>query len=262
MLLAIDMGNTQTEVGLMEGDRLVVTERLSTDLKKTSFEYAVFLHNIFEMCRVDTKKITGAIISSVVPPLTIVLKEAVKKAVGLMPMVVGPGVKNGLKIKIDDPKQLGADMVVDAVGGLELYGAPLIIIDLGTATTISALDAGGCFIGGMIVPGVMLSVNALVSGTSQLPKIDLVAPRKAVGANTVDCMKSGVIFGQAAQLDGLVKRIRRELEAEAKVIATGGLSSVVVPYCETEITIDRELMIKGLKAIYDRNAVYDKNASK
>ncbi len=253
MLLAIDMGNTQTEVGLMNGDQLVLTERLSTDQKKTSLEYAVLLHNIFEMYGIDVRKIDGAIISSVVPPLTYVLKDAVKIAAGVTPVAVGPGLKNGLKIKIDDPRQLGADMVVDAVGGLEIYGSPLIIIDMGTASTISVIDAEENFIGGAILPGVMLSLNALVSGTSQLPKIDLAGAKKVIGTNTIDCMKSGIIFGQASLIDGMVRRVIDELGYEAKVVATGGLSNLIIPYCKTNIIIDRELMIKGLKVIYDRN---------
>ncbi len=237
----------------MDGDRLVMSERISTDHKKTATEYAVLLHTIFEIRGIDPTAVSGAIISSVVPPLTFVLKNAVKMAVGVTPMVVGPGVKNGLRIRIDDPRQLGADMVVGAVGAIRIYGAPLILIDMGTATTISSIDSSGDFRGGVIIPGVNVSLEALVSGTSQLPRISLSAPGSAIGTNTVHSMQSGIVYGQASMLDGMIDRFREEMEGDPKVIATGGLARVIVPYCRHEITLDNELMIKGLKIIYDRN---------
>lgn len=253
MILAVDMGNTHTEVGIVDGDRIAATSRIATDLKKTETEYAALLYMILTVRKISPDKVEGAVISSVVPSLTHVLKEAVKLTIGKKPLVVGPGIRNGLKIAIDDPKTLGADMVVDAVGGIKIYGSPLVIIDMGTATTITVVDKEGVFRGGAIVPGVKLSLEALAHGTSQLPMIGLESPGRAVGTNTIECMKSGIIYGQAALLDGMIDRMREEMGCEAKVVATGGLARVVIPYCRHEIILDNELMIKGLKLIYDMN---------
>ncbi len=253
MLLAIDMGNTQIELGLMKGDRLVFSDRLSTDPDKTESEYAVLMHSLFDIHHIREQEITGAIISSVVPPLTAVLKKAVKKVAGVDALVVGPGVKNGLKIKIDDPKSLGADIVVDSVGALASVGAPVIVIDMGTATTITYVDENEYYRGGAYIPGLAVATNALVSAASKLPKIEFEAPRRVVSTNTVDAIKSGAIYGQASMLDGMIDRISREMKTSPKVIATGGLAELVVPYCQHEILFDKELMIKGLKIIYDKN---------
>ncbi len=252
MILAIDMGNTHIEFGLMDGNELVMSERIGTDPGKTATEYAVQLHTIFEIMKIDVARIEGAIISSVVPQLTFELKKAVKKAVGITPLVVGPGVKTGLKIQIDDPKTLGADMVVGAVGGANIYGTPLILIDMGTATTISSIDESGTFRGGVIIPGVNVSLNALVERTSQLPKIPLAAPPSAIGTNTAACMQSGIVYGQASMLDGMISRFREEMKGTPVTVATGGLAKVIVPYCREKIILDNELMIKGLKIIYDK----------
>jgi type III pantothenate kinase len=257
MILTIDMGNTQTEIGGFEDRKLVFAERMATDHSKTDLEYAVLIHNIFEICGIDAKCVTGGIISSVVPPLTDVMKKAVMKAAGVTPLIVGPGVKNGLKIRIDDPKQLGADMVVDAVGALKEYGAPLIIIDMGTASTISAIDRNGDFLGGVIIPGIRTSLEALVSDTSQLQHISLKAPEKVIGTNTVDSMNSGMVFGQASLFDGMIDRINSEMKTDASVVATGGLAGLVVPYCSHKVILDRELMLKGLMEIYDKNTAGD-----
>ena len=253
MILAIDMGNTHIEVGIVSGGEILMSSRISTDRKKTEAEYAVCIKEILDLYQIDPQEIEGGILSSVVPPLTYILQEAVKLVTGKMPIVVGPGTKTGMHIKIDDPKTLGADMVVAAVGGIELYGTPLILIDMGTATTITAVDREGSFLGGAIVPGVRISLDALANSTTQLPMIALDSPRKAIGTNTVDCMKSGILYGQAAMLDGMIDRMREELGAEASVVATGGLSGLIVPYCRHNIILERELMIQGLKIIYDRN---------
>ena len=218
MLLAIDMGNTQIEVGILEGEKILLSERMATDLKKTSTEYAVFLEAIFRLRGIRPEELEGGIITSVVPPLTFPLKEAVKLAAGFTPLLVEPGVKNGLKICIDDPKTLGADLVVGAVAAICRYGAPVIIIDMGTATTITCVDEKKQFIGGAIVPGVNVSLTALANATSQLPMIGLEKPGKAIGTNTVDCMKSGIIYGQAALLDGMIGRMEEELGGEVTVV--------------------------------------------
>ncbi len=253
MLLAIDMGNTQIEVGILEGEKILLSERMATDLKKTSTEYAVFLEAIFRLRGIRPEELEGGIITSVVPPLTFPLKEAVKLAAGFTPLLVEPGVKNGLKICIDDPKTLGADLVVGAVAAICRYGAPVIIIDMGTATTITCVDEKKQFIGGAIVPGVNVSLTALANATSQLPMIGLEKPGKAIGTNTVDCMKSGIIYGQAALLDGMIGRMEEELGGEVTVVATGGLAKVIVPYCRHEIILDNELMLQGLRIIWEKN---------
>lgn len=253
MLLAFDMGNTHTEIGVLDGKNIVMTERVATDLGKTDTEYGVLLHTILEIRGISPSAIEGAIISSVVPPLTGVLKRAVRMVTGRTALVVGPGVKNGLKLKIDNPRALGADLVVDAVGAIALYGAPVIIIDMGTATTVCYVDEEKAFRGGLIIPGVNISLNALSSETSQLPRISLEDPGKIVGTNTIASMKSGIVYGQASMLDGLIDRIREEMQSDAAVVATGGLAGVITPFCRHEITRDSELMLRGLQIIYAKN---------
>ena len=254
MLLAIDIGNTNIEAGVIDDDRIRFTERISTDRDKTELEYAVLLKTVMDIHGVKQKDITGSIISSVVPPLTHILKEAVRKLVrGVNPKVVGTGLKTGLNIMIDDPRTLGADLVVDSVAGMNEYGAPLIIVDMGTATTITVINKDKIYVGGVIVPGVRTSLEALVSDTSQLPRVSLSAPSKFICTNTVDCMKSGIINGQASLVDGMIDRFEDELGYKANVVATGGLSKVIIPKCRHQIILDDLLMMKGLKLIYDRN---------
>ncbi len=253
MILAIDMGNSHIETGLMDGERVLLTERFATDPRKTATEYAVLLHTVLQIRSIDPADIEGAILSSVVPPLTRVLEEAVKKVTGLKTLVVGPGVKNGLKIRIDDPKTLGADLVVDAVGGIHLYGAPLAVIDMGTATTISVIDREGAFRGGAVMPGVHVSLSALVSSASLLPNLSLADPGKAIGTNTVDCMRSGIVYGQAAMIDGMLDRFAGEIGSEIRAVATGGLAPGIIPFCRHRILLDSELMLRGLSLIYDMN---------
>lgn len=254
MLLALDMGNTNIVVGCMDNGKIVFDERLGTDVSKTPLEYAMGIKAVLELHNVSPSSIHGAILSSVVPPLTNVIKLAIKKTIGIDAMVVGPGIKTGLNIKMDNPKALGADLVVDAVAGISEYGAPLIIIDMGTATTISVVDDKSSYIGGMIVPGVGISVKALVERTAQLPDISLEAPKKAIGTNTIDCMRSGVMLGQAALLDGLIDRIEEEMGMDIPVVATGGIAKSVIPVCRHNIMLDNELLLKGLNIIYNKNA--------
>lgn len=253
MILAIDMGNTQTEIGLIEGTELLLTDRIATDTSRTEIEYAALFHTIMDLHGVDTSKVTGAIISSVVPPLIGIIREAVFRVFHLNPLVVGPGVKNGLKIRIDDPRTLGADLVVDSVGALSLAKPPLIVIDMGTATTIAYIDEDSTYRGGVIVPGARIAINALTEKTSMLPRISLEAPQMVIGTNTIDAMKSGAVFGQASMIDGMIDRIIDETGSSPHIIATGGISGSIVPYCRHSITISKELMIIGLYEIYKRN---------
>ena len=252
MILAIDVGNTNIVAGCCEGDKILLMERFTTNHHATILEYAILINAVLDMAKIKKESITGAIISSVVPAVTDTIKAAIKKLTGADALVVGPGLRTGLAIKTDNPAQLGSDLVVDAVAGISEYGAPLVIFDLGTATTVSVINARQEYIGGMIMPGVMISLNAMVSGTSQLPKISLDPPKKLVGTNTVDCMKSGILYGTAASMDGVIDRIRGEIGA-AKVVATGGLAGKIVPLCKNKVIHDDELLIKGLMLLYNKN---------
>lgn len=206
MILAIDMGNSNIVIGCIDDEKTYFVERLSTDKSKTALEYAMGFKTVLELYSINSSNIDGAIISSVVPPLTNVLAEAVRKIIGKLPMIVGPGVKTGLNIHMDNPKQVGSDLIVDAVAGLSEYGAPLIVIDMGTATTMSVVDKDKNYIGGIIMPGIRLSMDALASGAAQLYNVSLEEPRQVIGRNTSDCMKSGIVVGNAACIDGIDRK--------------------------------------------------------
>ena len=253
MILTIDIGNTNIELGVVDEQGIVFQERISTDIDRTELEYAVLIKNALEVHGLTGDEITGSIMSSVVPPLVHIIKSAIKKLIGITPMVVGAGLKTGLDIKIDNPKTLGADIVVDSVAAKEIYGAPCIVIDMGTATTITVISKNGDYVGGVLVPGVRSSLEALVSDTSQLPRVSLSSPKRFICTNTIDCMKSGIINGQAALVDGMIDRFWQELGYRTNVVATGGLSRVIIPKCNHDITLNNDLMMVGLKLIYDRN---------
>ncbi|MDE7008810.1 MAG: type III pantothenate kinase [Lachnospiraceae bacterium] len=253
MILAVDIGNTNIVIGCIEEEKVYFVERVSTDISKTELEYVVQFKTLLELYRIKMEEITGCIIASVVPPLNNIVKNAMEKLLRITPMIVGPGLKTGLNILMDNPAQVGADLIVNAVAGLKYYGAPIIIIDMGTATTISVVDKNKNYVGGMILPGVKVSLESLVNRTSQLPRISLEAPKKMIGKNTVDCMKGSIIMGQAASMDGLIERICEELGYPAQVVATGGLAGCIIPYCKKEIICDNELTLKGLGIIYNKN---------
>jgi len=240
-------------VGSLDGLETKNMYRLQTNIGRTEAEYAVLMHQLITLTGMGNVRYDGAIISSVVPQLTGVLYNAVKLVTGCSPLVVGPGVKTGLNIRIDDPSSLGADMVVGAVAALHKYKPPMILIDMGTATTMSVIDAKGCFLGGSILAGVNLGLNALNSGTSQLPKIDLHNPGKVIGSNTEDCMKSGAVYGTACMIDGIIDRMEAELGEPTTVIATGGLSTVIMPHCTHKILLEDDLLMLGLGVIYEKN---------
>lgn len=263
MILAIDIGNTNIVVGCVDkDDKLMFVERLSTDTTKTILEYAISIKNALEMYEIDMQGIDGAIISSVVPPVTNLMKEAVFKLTKKEALVVGPGVKNGLHIMMDNPGQVGSDLIVDAVAGIHEYKPPLIIIDLGTATTISVVDKDKNYIGGMILPGIRVSLDSLVNRTSQLSKISMEAPKRLIGKNTIECMKSGIVHGNASCIDGMIERIEEEIGEKATVLATGGLAKVIVPHCRHDIIIDDGLLLKGLVLIYRKNQTEMKKLKK
>ena len=254
MILAIDVGNTHVVMGVLDDLETKQMFRLQTNPTRTDAEYAVLMHQMLHLAGYRDNDFDGAIISSVVPPLTGILKNAVKIITGCDAMVIGPGVKTGLNIRIDDPATLGADMVVGAVAALHKYTAPMIVIDMGTATTVSVLDKNGSFIGGSILAGVNLCLNALSSGTSQLPKVDLNYSGKAIGTNTIDCMRSGAVYGTAGMLDGLIDRMEQELGETPTIIACGGLAPMIIPHCKHEIILEDDLLLLGLGLIYKKNA--------
>ncbi len=253
MILTVDIGNTNTVLGCCRDGKILFTERLSTMPARTTSEYAINLKLILELNKIRTDNINGAILSSVVPQLTNPMSEAILKVSGIKPLTVGPGLKTGLNIAIDNPAEVGSDLVVTAVAALKEHPAPIIIFDLGTATTVSVIDKNRNYIGGMIMPGIRGSLDSLVNETSQLPHISLEAPRHLIGRNTDEAMKSGVIYGNAACIDGSIERIEEELKEETTVLATGGLASVIVPHCRHEILLDEDLMTKGLMILYEKN---------
>lgn len=253
MILAIDIGNTNIVIGCIDDERTYFIERLSTVRTKMELEYAIDIKMILDIYAIKVKEIEGAIISSVVPQITNIVKAAVEKIIKRNTIVVGPGVKTGLNILMDNPAQLGSDLVVDAVAGIAEYQPPLIIFDMGTATTVCVVDEHKNYIGGMILPGINVSLNALTTHASQLQGISLEAPKRLIGKNTIECMKSGVIYGSASSVDGLIWRIEEELGQKATSIATGGLAKVIIPHCKREIILDDDLLLKGLKVIFDKN---------
>lgn len=253
MILAIDIGNTNIVLGCMEHERILVEARMATDLLKTSDQYCVELKNLLSLYDVDPASIEGVIISSVVPPVLNSCKTAVRKLTGKLPVIVGPGLKTGLNIQMENPAQVGSDLIVAAVAALSHFTPPLIIVDMGTATTITAIDKTGAYVGGCISPGPKLSAEALSSRTAQLPAISLESPRRAIGRNTIEAMRSGVMLGSACMVDGMIDRFEQELGGSATVIATGGIARFVLPLCRHEIRYDRDLLLKGLATLYENN---------
>ncbi|MBP3313605.1 MAG: type III pantothenate kinase [Oscillospiraceae bacterium] len=253
MLLVIDIGNTNVVVGFVEDKNIIRKARIATDPIKTSDQYWIELKNILELFEISKDSIEGVIISSVVPPVLNSCRTAVLKLTGIEPMVVGPGMKTGVNILLDNPAQAGSDLICAAVAAVKEYPMPAVIIDMGTATTMMVLDKNGAFLGGSICPGVRISSEALTNRTAQLPGISLEAPKKAIGRNTVDCMRSGVMLGAAAMLDGMVERMEAELGQTPTVVATGGIARYVIPMCRREILYDHDLLLKGLVILYENN---------
>ena len=254
MIIAIDVGNTNIVLGCLDSEHTYFTARLSTDVKKTSDEYALMIRNLFHLHGRDRHGVEGAIISSVVPALSVPLQEAVRLVTGKVALIVSSGLKTGLNIRMDNPATLGADLVVDAVAALAEYPKPIFIFDMGTATTMSVIDEKGGYIGGMIMPGPVVSLNALANNASQLAHVDLDTPEKMIGQNTKDCMRSGAVYGHAAMIDGVIDRAEEELGLHATVVATGGVAPVIVAQCRHKIVLDDMLMLKGLLILYHKNA--------
>ena len=253
MLLAIDIGNTNLVIGCFRDDKILFKARIATDRTRTSDQYGVEIKNMLEAYGVDRSDIKDCIISSVVPPVFNSVRTGVIKIIGKQPMVVGPGLKTGLNIHVDVPSQVGSDRIVIAVAALAEYKAPLLLLDLGTATTIEAVEPENVYMGGVIFPGVRVSLDALTSRAAQLPGISLDQPKQVIGKNTVDCMRSGMMYGTAAMIDGLIERMEEELGHRCTLIATGGLAQFITPLCRREIILEKDLLLKGLNIIYQKN---------
>ena len=253
MILAIDIGNSNIVIGCIENGVIQNETRIATDLVKTSDQYCFDLKNMLSLSDVPVARLEDVIISSVVPPVLNSMRTAVLKLTGKKPFVVGPGIKTGLNILLDNPQQVGSDLIVAAVAALREYKPPLILIDMGTATTISVINKDRAYLGGCICPGVRISAEALTSRAALLPGINLDEPKRAIGRNTSDCMRSGIMLGAAAMLDGLIDRMEDELGEKATVVATGGISKYVIPMCRREVLYDRNLLLKGLAILYENN---------
>ena len=253
MILTVDIGNSNIVIGGVEGEEILFEARLRTDSTKTSDEYCVDLKSLLDVYGVDTGSIEGSIIASVVPQVLNSFQTAIKKLTGKTSLVVGPGLKTGLNIAIENPSQTGADLVVGSVAALREHKPPMIVIDMGTATTMIVLDQTGALIGGCICPGVKISLDALTDRTALLPGLQLDQPKRAIGRNTIDCMRSGIMLGNACMLDGMVERMEAELGCKTTVVVTGGIAKFIVPLCKTPMIYDKDLIVKGLAALYRDN---------
>lgn len=253
MILLIDIGNTSVSLGVCQGDRICFTGSCASDLKKTADEYALTVKGILALHEVTPGDIEGGILSSVVPSLRPVLRDAMERLTGHSFLMVGSGLKTGLNIRTDNPAQTGNDLIVSAVAASARYSRPMVLIGLGTATTLSVIDEKGAYIGGMIVPGLRVSSDALSGRAAQLPEVPLAVPQRVIGKNTVECMQSGALYGCAAMLDGLLDRLEAELGAPCTAVATGSWAELVLPLCKRDIISDPTLRLRGLLILYRKN---------
>ena len=253
MILAVDIGNTNIVIGALDEEKIVFIERLSTNTKKTELEYAMDIKSILGLHKIEEDSIDGGIIASVVPTLTDILSKSIKKLLNIDSLIVGPGIKTGVNIRLDNPAEIGADMVACAVCAVTEYKAPALIIDLGTANTVSVIDENKNILGGLIMPGIGVSLEALTESAAQLIDISMDIPKDIIGKNTKECMKSGIIYGNAAMIDGVIDRIAEKMGHDLTLIATGGLSKLIIPFCKHKITMDENLLHKGLGYIYRKN---------
>lgn len=253
MLLVVDVGNTNIVLGVFREKELIHHWRISTDRQRTADEYGVLIHNLFQNMGLDPKNVNAVIISSVVPPLTVPLQRMCARYFGGDPLVVGPGIKTGIRINYENPREVGADRIVNAIGAYEKHGGPLIVVDFGTATTFCAIAANGDYLGGAIAPGIGSSTEALFQRAAKLPRIELVIPKSIICRNTVSSMQVGIIIGFVGQVDEIVRRMRVEMGTESKVVATGGLANLIAPESQTIDIVEPFITLEGLRIIYDRN---------
>ncbi|HHY62739.1 MAG: type III pantothenate kinase [Bacillota bacterium] len=253
MILAIDVGNTNTVLGVFDGEELLADYRVSTDRQRTADEWGMLLLELLDHAKIDGAAISGVIISSVVPPIITELAKMSRRYFRCDPEVVGPGMKTGISIRYENPKEVGADRIVNAVAGYELYGGPLIIVDFGTATTFCAIGQTGDYLGGAIAPGIMISAEALYMRAARLPRVELTKPQSVIGKNTVSSMQAGILYGFVGQVDEIVRRIKQELGGDPKVIATGGLAEVISLESDHIDEVNQNLTLIGLRILWERN---------
>lgn len=253
MLLAIDIGNSNIVIGGIENGKTLFEARIATDRLMTSDQYGTEIANMLRLFRVDESQIEGGILSSVVPPVFNNVRNGLFKATGIEPMVVGPGIKTGLNVQMDDPASVGSDLIVAAVAACHKYKPPLILVDMGTATTVTVVDEGNRYIGGCIIPGVRVSADALSSRAAQLPGIQLDMPTRVIGKNTVECMRAGIMYSAADAIDGLICRIEEELGKPCTVVLTGGIAQFILPLCKREMMYEKDLLLQGLDIVYQKN---------
>ena len=253
MILVCDLGNTNVVFGMYENDTCLITFRLVSSKLMGQDEYVAKINSIIRDKNIDVSKVTGAIMSSVMPSISMIIFNAIKEVFNVEPLILGSGVKTGMPILTDNPNEVGTDLIAACVGATSKYGKPLVLVDFGTATKINVIDKNGAFIGCVIAPGIKISNESLVNVAPQLPMINYKAPKKVIGKNTMDSMNSAAVYGTASMIDGMIRKIERELGYTTFKLSTGGLQGYITPYCEIPFSVDQDILLYGLYKIYVKN---------